>query len=111
MSGAIQPGPRIDLDALRAMRAEQRQTDGPVLHVGGVDYPLPIELPLPILFGFGRLASGDLSTAEATVTGLLGPGAAEVIDELTAEDLEDVISRLGDFYGLGTPGNSPASPS
>lgn len=95
----------IDLDALRAARAEARGGKRPAIRLGGAVYPLPEELPLEVLADFGALVAGDLTVARRACEAILGPNAVGLVSVLTIDDLLAIIDSAGEHYGL-TSGNS-----
>lgn len=98
---------RIDLDAARAARAEARgsQAETSVVAFGGEDFELPIECP----WTFVEHLNAEQN--RAAVADLFGDEAAERFFSHgpSVADLTEFVQGVAVAYGLGTPGNSPAS--
>jgi hypothetical protein len=108
------PGKAIDLNAVRAARAEELAGSEPdFISVGEDRYELPVELPVTVLEGFAKAANGDDPTAILdAIRGILGDGANELVHKhkLTVPELRYLLEQTVGEYGL-TLGESSASPS
>lgn len=99
----------IDLDAMRAARAEARAKAGDEKHTfvfGGETFDLPAELDLDLGVS---IMNGNVW---GSLTGLVG----DQWDRFYAhkphlEDAVDLVRSLAPLYGFADPGESPASPS
>lgn len=95
----------VDLDAMRAARAEARQEKHSFVF-GGETFDLPDELDLDLGVS---IMNGNVW---GSLTGLLG----DQWDRFYAlkphlEDAVDLVKSLAPLYGFADPGESPASPS
>lgn len=97
-------GPRdIDLDSARAARAES-QAEPVTLTSGGVQFTLPVEMPMPFVWA---LEDGDVRGA---VTALLGDQMpAFITTQPSDDDIAELLKQAGRCYGVD-PGEGEASP-
>lgn len=107
-----EPSRRIDLNALRAARAEAAG-EPIILTVGDEDVELPPEMPLAVATGFARLASGDPTGIDDALGALLGPESNRIITEhsLTLTDLMELMEAAGALYGVTVGESSASAPS
>lgn len=93
----------VDLDAMRAARAEVEQ-EPVVIRFGGEEFTLPPEMPvgLPVY-----AQSGDLEGVLAT---LFGDEARRFMSRASVQDVHDLVDGVLEVYGL-TEGESDASPN
>lgn len=104
---------RIDGDAARVARREARD-DEVVYTLGGVDYQLPVEIPLDVLELEDRAVAEAWSTRRyrlAMLEALLGEQwqAFRATPGLSGEDIEAAWSEVLAAYGV-TQGESSSSP-
>lgn len=108
---------RIDVDAARVARAEERGDDDPIILVlEGVEYRLPDELPLDALEVIGPLlSSGDATQAKSVLAALLDGVVDLDTVKLSLSDFELIAYGVLDAYGItnkdGKPDPSTASPA
>jgi hypothetical protein len=105
-------GPVIDVDAHRAAR-QAKLGPAPVVHVGGRDFELPLELPASVIYAFGAVSTGDLSQIEHGMRELFGENY-DTIRELTPawadqEYLLEAVLVEGYSFTLPESGASAAS--
>jgi hypothetical protein len=93
----------LDLDALRAARAEAAG-ERPMIRFGGEIFEGPVEIPFRF---FIRLAEEDLAGAVEEI--LDGQADQFWAKKPSPQDLREFIYGLPRLYGLGSPGESPAS--
>jgi hypothetical protein len=111
VTDSAKPARKIDLDAARRARLEQRGP-APVVTVNGKDYELPAELPADVVTAFGLVQRGDVSALEAALEALFAGKLAELkADSVAAgaplswDDLVFLIESAVDEYGLDLPGS------
>lgn len=93
----------LDLDAARAARAEARG-EAPTVILGGETFTLPAELPMRYVW---TLVDGeDIDALKVLFDGQLERFLAT---EPTREDILALVAGVPKLYGLGGPGESPAS--
>lgn len=85
---------RINADAARRAREEQRKGDDPnVLEIGGLEFPLVTGAPAGFLVGLGRVQRGDLFGMEEALESIfVDPGdvAKALKAGLDVHDLEEI---------------------
>lgn len=93
----------LDLDAARAARAEARG-EPPTVTIGGETFTLPAELPMRYVW---TLVEGDdMDALKVLFDGQLDRFIAA---DPTREDILALVAGVPKLYGLGSPGESPAS--
>lgn len=118
----------IDIDAVRAIRAEQ-SGQGPIVRFGGKEYELPPRAPLALLEHLSRYfalrrewtTKGDKAAAGASSDAMISAAKVLIGDvgweewRVAGAELEDVLNLLSGAtraYGLGDDvGESSGSPS
>lgn len=105
-------GRRIDLDAARRARAEERG-DPPVVVVGGKEYPLPAEMPADVVTAFGMVARGDVAALNGALLELFGEEnlAAIKATGLSWDDEKFLFESAVEEYGFDLPGSSASGAS
>jgi hypothetical protein len=104
-------GRRIDLDAARRARAEQRG-DPPVVVVGGKEYELPAELPGEVVTSFGLVVRGDVSALDSAIGSLFGDKFGEIkAVGLSWEDEKYLLESVLEEYGFELPESSASGAS
>lgn len=108
---------RIDLDAARRARAEQRG-DPPVIILAGKEWTLPAELPADVVTSFGMVVRGDVAALEDAMTSLfagqypaLKAAALETGTPLSWEDEKYLLESVLQEYGFDLPESSASGDS
>lgn len=90
----------LDLDALRAVRAQERgDAPAPKIKLGGEIYELPDELSADFTFSLGSLTAGDTTRLERAFVEIFGEYADEVIAKMKNDDLLEFIKGVPELYG------------
>lgn len=96
---------RIDIDAARAARLEA-EDDTHEFVFGGQPYTVPAEAPWMFVH---HIVRGQIPQALSCA---FGEDAWETISKQASKnDVVEIQHRLFDVWGMGTPGESPASSS
>lgn len=102
---------RIDLDAARKARAEQRG-EPPVVILGGAEYELPAELPAGVVTAFGMVMRGDVSQLDVALAELFGDRLAELkANRLSWDDEKELLDQTLNEYGFDLPESSASARS
>lgn len=110
------PRKKIDLDAARKAREEERRKDGreapPVVVIGGKEYELPPELPADVVTSFGMVVRGDVAALEDAMTALFGGKYPEIRKAgLSWEDEKFLLEETLEEYGFDLPESSASGSS
>jgi hypothetical protein len=106
---------RIDLDAAAAARREAAG-EAPVVIFGGKDYVLPVEFPLRAAVYLADLAeavdaAAQWTAIENTLGTLFGDRGQEFLaGGMSVDDWGAFMQGVVDSYGVGSVGESQASP-
>lgn len=93
--GSVAQTRTIDLDAARAARAEARgDAPVPTVRIGGVDYPMPAELPAGALTAFGQIYAAADSDEETVQIAALS-GMEDALETILGAETWAAVKGLG----------------
>ena len=109
-------GRRIDLDAARKARDEERRSQGidapPVAVIGGTEYVLPAELPADVVTSFGMVVRGDVAALEDAMSALFAGNLPAIkAHGLSWEDEKYLLEETLKEYGFELPESSASGDS
>lgn len=103
----------FDFTARRKARAAARaeaEAAPPIIRIDGVEYELPVELPLAVIEDLGALQAGDLSALRRSLSSLSGAAWARLENEtLSIDDALDLLTGVVSAYGVENVGELLAS--